>query len=297
MSIVYVSSLQAGKDCLRLIRDALAIDCVVTIDPQLAMSARVSGYVDFSDLGIPVRHVHRYSMTDPRDVQLMKELAPHLVIVNGWNRLIPPGVLALPTNGCVGFHGSWKPLPFGRGRSPITWAILRGETEFFLHLFHLDDGVDAGDVIDTVRFDITPYDNCASVHGKVAVMSARLLMRNVARILNGTAARSPQVGEPTYLPKVTPAVGLIDWTAPMQSICNLVRAVTRPYGGAFSDIDFQGKRTRMFIWDAVPFSHDIDFGGPAGVIVYELNGKPLIKCQDGTMLVKDFTVVAPPSSY
>lgn len=296
MNIVYVSSLQAGKDCLSLIRNAIAIDCVVTIDPQLAVSAKVSGYVDFSDLGIPIRHVHRYSMTDPRDVQMIRDLAPRLVIVNGWNRLIPPAVLSLPENGCVGFHGSWRPLPFGRGRSPITWAILRGETEFFLHLFHLDDGIDSGDIIDTVRFDITPHDTCASVHAKVALMSARLLMRNVTRILDGTAAHTPQVGEPTYLPKVTPAVGLIDWTASMQSICNLVRAVTRPYGGAFSDLDYHGTRTRMLIWDAVPFSHDIDFEGRAGSIVHELHGQPLIKCRDGIMLVKDFTLVAPPSS-
>jgi methionyl-tRNA formyltransferase len=296
VSVVYVSSLQAGKDCLKLIRDAITIDCVVTIDRKLAEHSQVSGYVDFSDLGFPVRHVHRYSMMDPRDVQIIRDLAPRLVIVNGWNRLIPPAVLTLPKNGCVGFHGSWRPLPFGRGRSPITWAILRGETQFFLHLFHLDDGIDSGDVIDTVRFDITPYDTCASVHGKVAIMSARLLLRNVDGILAGTTARTPQAGEPTYLPKVTAADRLIDWTAPMQTICNLVRAMTRPYGGAFSDIDYQGRRTRMIIWDAFPFSHEIDFEGEAGVIVHELGDKPLIKCRDGIMLVKDFTLVAPPGS-
>jgi len=296
VSVIYVSSLEAGKDCLRLIRNTVTIDCVVTIDPELAVSARVSGYVDFSDLDIPVRHVHRYSMTDPRDVQTIQELAPSLVIVNGWNRLIPPPVLALPKVGCVGFHGSWRPLPFGRGRSPITWAILRGETEFFLHLFHLDDGIDSGDVIDTVRFDITPYDTCASVHGKVAITSAQLLRRNVARILDGTAARTPQAGEPTYLPNVTTGDRLIDWTAPMQAICNLVRAMTRPYDGALGDIDHEGKRTRMIIWDAVPFSRDIVLEGESGLIVHELHGKPLIKCRDGIMLVKDFTLVTPPSS-
>jgi methionyl-tRNA formyltransferase len=192
VSVVYVSALQAGKDCLTLIKDTIAIDCVVTIDRQMAERAKVSGYVDFGNLGIPVRRVHSYSMTDPRDVQMIGDLAPRLIIVNGWNRLIPPAVLALPTNGCVGFHGSWRPLPFGRGRSPITWAILRGETQFFLHLFHLDDDIDSGDIIDTARFDITPYDTCASVHGKVAIMSARLLRRNVAAIFDGTASRTPQ---------------------------------------------------------------------------------------------------------
>ena len=224
-------------------------------------------------------------------------MAPRLVIVNGWNRLIPPAVLALPPLGCVGFHGSWRPLPFGRGRSPITWAILRGETQFFLHLFHLDEGIDSGDLIDTARFDITPHDTCASVHGKVAIMSARLLLRNVAGVLDGTAARAPQAGEPTYLPKVTAADGRVDWTAPMQTICNLVRAMTRPYEGASTDIDYRGKRTRMTIWDAVPFAHDINFDGAAGAIVHELRGQPLIQCRDGILLVRDFTLDTAPSGH
>jgi methionyl-tRNA formyltransferase len=295
VSTVYVSSLQAGKDCLRLIKDAIAIDCVVTIDRRTAASANVSGYADFSDTGIPVRYAQRYSMKDARDVRMIEDLAPRLIIVNGWNRLIPPSILDLPKNGCVGFHGSWRPLPFGRGRSPITWALLRGETEFFLHLFHLDAGIDSGDVIDTARFDIAPCDTSASVHGKVAIMSARLLRRNIDGILDGTAPRTPQTGEPTYLPKVTPALGLIDWTVPMRGICNLVRAMTRPYGGAFSDVEYRGRRVRMLVWDAVPFSDAIEFEGPAGAVVHELDGKPLIKCRDGIVLVKDFSL-APPST-
>jgi methionyl-tRNA formyltransferase len=294
VSIIYISSLQAGKDCLELIKGTIPIDCVVTIDEPTAASAGVSGYVDFGDTGLPLRHVHHYSMKDPRDIQMIAERAPRLIIVNGWNRLIPLSILALPTHGCVGFHGSWKPLPFGRGRNPITWAIRRGERQFFLHLFYLDNGVDSGDVIDTVRFDITPHDTCATVHGKVALMSARLLVRNVTALLTGTASRTPQTGEPTYLPKVRAADGLIDWRAPMREICNLTRAMTPPHGGAFSDLDYRGERVRMFLWEAVPFSYEIEFEGWPGTIVHELSGKPLIKCRDGILLVKEFTL-APPS--
>src|SRR5262249_47471966 len=158
------------KECLRLIRGGVDIDHVVTIDDRLAASARVSGYADFTDMGIDVHYARHYSLKHPVDVQMIRDLQPHLIIVNGWNRLIPKPVLDLPTHGCVGFHGSWKPLPFGRGRSPITWAILQGETRFVLHLFHLDEGVDSGDIIDTVEFDITPYDTCATVHGKAAIL-------------------------------------------------------------------------------------------------------------------------------
>ena len=292
MSVVYISSLQSGKECLRLVKDKIRIDHVVTIDQRAAEGARVSGYADFADTGIDIRHVGQYSMKSPDDIERIRSLAPRLIIVNGWNRLIPRAILDLPRSGCVGIHGSWKPLPFGRGRSPITWALVRGERRFFLHLFYLDEGVDSGDVIDTVQFDITPYDTCATLHAKVGIVSARLLITNVPKILDGSAQRTAQAGEPTYLPKRTPEGGLIEWTMSMEEICNLVRGVTRPYGGAFTDIEYKGRRVTMHIWDAVPFSYEIEFEGLVGAIVHDLDGKLLIRCRDGTMLVKDFTLAS-----
>jgi len=294
MSVIYISALQTGKECLRLIQHDIKIDHVVTIDRQIAERARVSGYVDFGDVNIPVPNLNRYSMKTPDDVDAISALAPHLIIVNGWNRLIPEAILELPRYGCVGFHGSWKPLPFGRGRSPITWAILNDADRFFLHLLYLDAGVDSGDIIDTVQFDIGPSDTSSDVLGKVGITSAHLLIRNVPKLLDGTASRTPQTGTPTYLPKRNPEGGLIDWTMSLREICRLVRAVSRPYPGAFTDIEYRGTRVRMRIWDAVPFSHEVELDGKAGSVVHDLDGKPLIKCRDGLLLVKDFTL-APPS--
>ena len=279
---------------MRLIKNKIQIDHVVTIDRHIAERANVSGYVDFGDVGIPVHHLAQYSMKSQSDFDTINALSPHLIIVNGWNRLIPKAILDLPKYGCVGFHGSWKPLPFGRGRSPITWAILNDAERFFLHLLELDEGVDSGDVIDTAQFDVTPSDTCAIVLGKVGIVSAKLIIRNMQKILDKTASRTPQTGAPTYLPRRTAEGGLIDWTMPLREICKLVRAVSKPYPGAFTDIEYRGTRVKMRIWDAVPFSYDIEFEGKAGVIVHELDGKPLIKCRDGIMLVKDLTLSSLP---
>jgi len=294
MSVIYISCLQTGKECLRLIQHDIRIDHLVTIDRELAERASVSGYVDFDDVNIPVHHLKRYSMKSQGDVDSISALAPHLIIVNGWNRLIPAAILDLPRYGCVGFHGSWRPLPFGRGRSPITWAILNHADRLFLHLLYLDAGVDSGDVIDTARFDIGPSDTSSAVLGKVGIASANLLIRNVPKILDGTASRTPQTGTPTYLPKRTPEGGQIDWAMSLLEICRLVRAVSRPYPGAFTDIEYRGTRVRMRIWEAVPFSQDSDVDGKMGGVVHEVDGKPLIKCGDGILCVKDFTLAPPP---
>ena len=290
MSVIYLSSLQSGKECLRRIQPHLTIDHIVTIDRRLAERARVSGFADFSDLSLPVHYLEHYSMTGPGDVHTIAALAPHLIIVNGWNRLVPRAVLELPRRGCVGFHGSWKPLPFGRGRSPITWAILNDAEQFFLHLLHLDEGADSGDIIDTAVCPLDGSDTASTLLGKVGVMSAGLLLKNVAGILDGTAPRTPQTGVPTYLPKRTPEGGRIDWTLSLDEICRLVRAVSRPYPGAFTEIDYHGSRVTMRIWDAARYSRDLELDGEIGAVVHEVEGHPLLKCRDGILLVKDFLV-------
>ena len=83
--------------------------------------------------------------------------------------------------------------------------------------------------------------------------------------------------------------GRIDWTRPMDEVRRLVRAVTRPYAGAFTDVEYRGRRVRMLIWDAVPFSYDMRVAGAVGRVVHEMRSRPLIKCRDGILLVKDFT--------
>jgi methionyl-tRNA formyltransferase len=122
-------------------------------------------------------------------------------------------------------------------------------------------------------------------------------MRNLAAIVDGTALRTPQIGGPTYLPKVPQSIGLIDWTASMQQVRNLVRATTRPYRGAWCDIRYRGNSVRMVIWDAMPYSndgmpysHDAAPQLPTGAIAGEFEGLPLIRCGDGVMLIKEFTV-------
>jgi methionyl-tRNA formyltransferase len=263
---------------------------VVTINPLQAERARVSGYANFTDMGIPTRHLGQYSMKDPGDLELLRALQPELIIVNGWNRLVPRPILDLPRRGVVGLHGSAKPPPDGRCRSPITWALVTGAFQFFFHLFYLDEGVDSGDVIDTVRFDLTPVDTCGTVFAKLAIVGAQRLERNVPRILDGTAVRTPQAGEATYLRKWTPEGGRIDWAMGLEAILNLVRGVTRPYSGAFAEIECGGWRITMRIWEAAPFSRDIQFDGAVGTVVHHWQGRPLIKCDDGIMLVNEFTI-------
>jgi methionyl-tRNA formyltransferase len=292
MSVVYVSSLQTGRECLERIRRHLTIDHIVTIDRSTAERARVSGYAEFNDLSIPVLYLERYAMNGPRDLARIAGLAPRLIIVNGWNRLIPPAVLALPPAGCVGFHGSGQPLPLGRGRSPITWAILNDAERFFLHLLYLDEGIDSGDIIDTAVCDVTCDEYSFTLLSKVAGMTADLLLRNMPRLLDGTAPRTPQTGVPTYLPRRTAEGGRIDWAMSRREICRLVRAVSRPFPGAFAVLEYRGAPVTMRIWEAAAGADTSGPAGPVGTVLREADGHPVIQCRDGTLVVRDFELAA-----
>jgi len=193
--------------------------------------------------GIPV-HVFE----DPRDPALLEALraaAPELLFSFYYRQLLPPAVLALPHLGAFNMHGSL--LPRYRGRAPVNWAVLNGETETGATLHHMVAKADAGDIVDQERVPIGPEDTAAEVGARVAEASVRILDRRLLELCEGRAPRRPQ-DEPhaTCFGRRRPEDGRIDWSRSAREVVNLVRAVTRPFPGAFSDTE----GGRLFVWRA-----------------------------------------------
>jgi methionyl-tRNA formyltransferase len=133
----------------------------------------------------------------------------------------------------IGAHASL--LPRDRGRAPINWALIRGERHTGNTLFWLTAGVDNGDVIEQVAIPITPYDTCASLYDRIADANRDMILRAVPALLAGQRPGRPQEppsGPP--LPKRRPEDGCIDWRQSCGEVYDFVRALTRPYPGAFS---------------------------------------------------------------
>ena len=127
----------------------------------------------------------------PDAIAWVRALAPDLLVCVGWTRLLSPAMLSIPTRGAVGFHASL--LPRNRGRAPVNWAILRGETFTGNTMMMLAPGVDTGDIVDQREISIEPDDTCATVYVKVAEAGAQMLTRHLPALVNGTAPRRPQV--------------------------------------------------------------------------------------------------------
>jgi len=221
------------------------ISAVLTLKPELA--AKRSGGVDYSQVcvryGVPLYYIA--GVNEPEAFQILSALAPDVVFVIGWHQIVRPPVMQLARLGLIGAHASF--LPHNRGSAPINWAIIRGEHETGNTLMWLAEGVDEGDIIDQRAFPITPYDTCASLYAQVAATNRDMLLAVLPRLLAGERPGRPQPrGDEQVLHRRRPADGRITWDCPAGSVYDFVRALARPYPGAFSSLD--GKQ--WWIWEA-----------------------------------------------
>ena len=182
------------------------------------------------------------NINHPLWVERIRDMAPDVLFSFYYRDMIGKKILQIPKRGCFNLHGSL--LPRYRGRCPVNWVLVRGETETGVTLHYMTPRPDDGDIVGQRRIAIDDDDTALSLHGKLAAASRSLLDDVLPRIRENRIERTPQ--DPalaSYFGGRKPADGLIDWTKDAVSVRNLVRAVTRPYPGAFS---FLGNRKCIF---------------------------------------------------
>ena len=243
---VFVGAVEEGRRCLQaLLASGESFAGIVTLTESAARTT--SGAVPFEDLAVP-RGIPLLKVRDlnaAASVEQVRALAPDLVLVIGWTRLLSADLLEIPRFGCVGFHASL--LPRYRGRAPVNWAIIRGESETGNTMFFLDDGVDTGDIIAQRRIPIDYEDTCATLYRKVADSAIDMLRDKLPLLKQGRASATPQDHAlATVMPKRRPEDGAMDWSRSSRELYDWVRALTHPYPGAFDEL--AGRR--LYVWRA-----------------------------------------------
>ena len=151
-----------------------------------------------------------------------------------YRRMLPPEILAKARKGAFNMHGSL--LPKYRGRAPVNWAVLKGETETGATLHEMTAKPDAGRIVDQERVPIGPDDTAAEVFSRVVDASETVLRRSLKNLISGKAKLIPQdLSLGSYFGARKPEDGRIDWSKSAREIHNLVRAVAPPFPGAFTD--------------------------------------------------------------
>ena len=164
-----------------------------------------------------------------------RDTALDLILAVGWRYLIPHSVHARARLGAFVLHDSL--LPRYRGFSPTVWALVNGEPRAGATLFRMADEVDAGPIVDQAATEVGPDETVAEVMERITGLYLALLERNLGRLRSGAAEATPQDERlATFTCKRLPEDNRIDWSAPTRRVHDLVRAVTRPYPGAFTTL-------------------------------------------------------------
>ena len=183
------------------------------------------------------------TLRDGEALALLKQLAPELIVVAAYGKVLPDEILALPAKGCINVHSSL--LPKYRGAAPINWAVVNGDQETGVTIMDMAHELDAGDIIAQVKTPIGPDELVEQVHDRLAALGGELLGQVVEQIAQGKASRTPQDPEQvTYAPMLSRALSPIDWNQSAQAIHNKIRGLN-PWPATSTDI-LGGEPVKVF---------------------------------------------------
>ena len=164
----------------------------------------------------------------------IQELAPELIVVAAYGRILPDEILDYPAKGCINVHSSL--LPRYRGAAPINWAILNGDEVSGVTIMHMATELDAGDIISQVETPIDPNETVESLHDRLADLGAGLLVDTVRDIERGVATRTPQdPAQVTFAPMLSRELSPMDWTRPARALHDQVRGLI-PWPAAVTEL-------------------------------------------------------------
>ncbi|HEY6452954.1 MAG TPA: formyltransferase [Steroidobacteraceae bacterium] len=189
---------------------------------------------------------------DPNAPEIIRQVGaarPDFLFSFYYRSMLGPELLSLPARGAYNMHGSL--LPKYRGRAPVNWAVLHGESETGATLHAMTVKPDAGDIVDVQAVPILPDDTAIEVFRKVTAAAEVALYRCLPPLLAGTAPHRPQdLSAGGYFGGRSARDGAIDWRAGVRAVHNLVRAVAPPYPGAYTQA--AGMRIRILRTLPVP---------------------------------------------
>jgi methionyl-tRNA formyltransferase len=276
MRIVCIGQAAFGEKVLRKLTKR-GEEVVAVYTPQ-DTAGKMNPLKEFAiEMGIPVFQPR--SMRVPEVYEKYTRLKPDLNVMAFVTSILPDSILNYPSMGTIQYHPSL--LPKHRGGSAINWTIINGETKTGITIFWPERGVDIGPILLQKEVEISPDDTVGSLYfEKLFPLGIEALVEAIELVKKGKAPRIPQdESQATYEGLCTVKDAIIDWSAPIDRVYNLIRG-TNPQPGATTY--FHGKKLKIF--DAKPV-YDIA-GGTPGQIVDSGTGGFVVSLKRGAILVQ-----------
>lgn len=208
----------------------------------------------------------------------IKTLAPDVICVVAYGKILPKEILEIPKLGCINVHGSL--LPKYRGAAPIQWAVLNSDKTTGITTMYMNEGMDTGDMILKEEVEIGPEETTGDLWQKLSKIGGEILVKTLKLIEEGKAPREKQTEEATLAPMLNKEMALIDWeNSDANKIHNLIRGLN-PIMGAYSYID--GKKIKF--WKSKVLTKEEFFSYKTEFEEYEAKFNNLVP---GTILIAD----------
>lgn len=181
------------------------------------------------------------TLRDGKALEILKEINPEVIVVVAYGKILPKEILDLPKYGCVNGHASL--LPKYRGSAPIQYAILCGETETGVTTQLMDEGIDTGDILDTVTVKIGEEETAEELFDRLAVLSADLMVSTLEKLEKGVITPIPQNhNDATHAPIIKKEMARLDFTKTAREIHNAIRGY---YSWPCAFFMMNGKRVKV----------------------------------------------------
>ncbi|CDF57887.1 methionyl-tRNA formyltransferase [Thermobrachium celere] len=230
------------------------------------------------EYGIPVLQPNRIKK-EVEYIEKLKELNPDVCVVVAYGQILPKEVLDIPKYGCINVHASL--LPELRGAAPINWAIINGNKITGITTMQMDVGLDTGDMLLKKEVEILDTDTAGSLHDKLMVVGAELLIETLDKLEKGELTPQKQDDSlATYAPMMDKELGHIDWNKSAREVFNLIRGVT-PWPSAYFYYD--DKMIKVWRCELVEgFTNEV-----AGKIVEVNRDGVKVSCKEGIIILKE----------
>ena len=245
MRLVYMGTPDIARVCLQKLYEAGFEIAGVYTKPDMpknrGMKLAQSEVKEYAvSVGLPVYQPATFK--DDAVYEELRSLAPDLIVVVAYGKILPQRVLDIPRYGCINMHASI--LPELRGAGPVQWSILNHCDETGVTAMYLTAGMDEGDIIEIRKTPIEPMETSSELMERLADIAAELACDTVRAIENGTAVRTPQDNaRATYAPMLSKDMSPIDWSGTAREVIDHVRGLI-PWPVATTELD--GKKFKIF---------------------------------------------------
>lgn len=213
-------------------------------------------------------------------VQRLSSLQPELIVVAAYGQILPASILDLPRFRCINVHASL--LPKHRGAAPVQWAILNGDSQTGVTIMQMEPTLDTGPILTQATTPITPEDDAQTVHDRLAIMGAELLVCTIPDYVSGSITPRPQPAEgASYARKITKEDGRLDWSQPAQMLWNRLRGLA-PWPGVYTFLPAEPHPLLLKLWQAAPLEQA---AGRPGEILQADKAGLVVACGTGALRI------------